>query len=468
MNDFADRVYDRRDWNALALGLLGVAVVGIAFGTVRMPWVIVGAVAGVLVLATAMAAPLALVAAMLMIGPVDLSFMTGGFKSLLPSLGGLDMNGIRLIGATAGFIAYIMFEPRAMRAALGAHGRLWLVFLGYAGATLALSISPLEGLRFLLKLAYPFLTFLIVIGVCDSRERIDKLMRYTLIGAAIMTILVNPLLVMSGGYRIENGFTRVGGLGVGDNPFALYLTIMLLIAFTRFMLRLEWLSLALSVVFMVWLALTMTRIAALAAVAGLAIIAMLGAFAAGNKKVLVGSALAAFAIAVVLTPQVLMRSLGFVPSPLELVQLARNPLVLYEAINWQGRELLWAILWVAFMGSPLVGLGLGSSSAVIRENFPDQSVDVAHNEYLRLSTDTGLLGVALFAAACIVWLTTAFRLSIRGDRMVREFAFPAVAGIVCWAIVSVTDNPFDYYTPFTQYIGFLVAGALVANGEASS
>jgi hypothetical protein len=51
-----------------------------------------------------------------------------------------------------------------------------------------------------------------------------------------------------------------------------------------------------------------------------------------------------------------------------------------------------------------------------------------------------------------------------GDGRAREFALPAFAGILAWAILSVTDNVFDYYAPFTQYIGFLCAGAL-ACGE---
>ncbi|HEX6559068.1 MAG TPA: O-antigen ligase family protein, partial [Longimicrobiales bacterium] len=127
---------------------------------------------------------------------------------------------------------------------------------------------------------------------------------------------------------------------------------------------------------------------------------------------------------------------------------------------WNGRELLWAILWGAFAASPIIGLGLGSSAAVIRETFPGQ-VRVAHNEYMRLATDTGVLGVLLFATAVIVWLVAALRLSRRGDRAVREFAFPAAATIVAWGVIAITDNAFDYYTDFTQYVGFLVAGAVV-------
>jgi O-antigen ligase len=211
----------------------------------------------------------------------------------------------------------------------------------------------------------------------------------------------------------------------------------------------------------VWLLLTATRIAALAAVTGILAIGLLSAVASGNRKVLLASLCVAVGAGTILLPTVLTRTLGTVPTLGELFQLVRNPLLLYNSINWNGRDLLWAILWGAFMASPIVGLGLGSSSAVIRETFPNQGVRVAHNEYMRLATDTGVLGVVLFATAVVLWLLAAVRLSRRGDRSVREYAFPAAAAILAWALIAITDNAFDYYADFTQYIGFLMAGAVV-------
>jgi hypothetical protein len=461
--------YERPGTNVLATGLLVIAAVGIAFGIVNMTWLVTGAVLGAAVLAVALTAPLVLVAVMLMIGPVDLSFVTGGFKSLFPGLGGLDMNGIRLLGATTGLVAYIMFEPRARRATMGPLGRMWIAFLVFAATTLAFSIDQLEGLRLLLKLAYPFLTFLIVIGLSDSREQVFKLMKYTLIAAVVLTVVINPILAWNGGYRVDlQGFVRVGGLGKGDNPFAFYCTAMLMIAFSRFMLRMQLRYLLLAVVMVVWIALTVTRIAALASVLGLFTIGLLAALGSGNRKALVGSVVGAAVVGLVLAPNVLERSLGFVPTFSNMVDLVRHPMSLYQSINWQGRELLWAILWGSFLAAPLAGRGLGSSTAVIRETFPDQSVSVAHNEYMRLATDTGIVGVTLFGLAVASWFLPAIRLCKHGDRYVREFAMPTVAIIVVWAVISITDNSFDTYTDFTQYIGFLLAGAVVCQAYPDS
>jgi O-antigen ligase len=400
---------------------------------------------------------------MLVVGPIDLSFITGGFKALFPGLGGLDMNGIRLVGASSGFVAYIMFEPRARAAAVGRLGMVWVAFLAYACATLVMSLDPLEGARLFLKLAYPFLTFLIVIGLADSRERLAALTRYALSAAALYALVINPILAVNGGYRIDpDGFLRVGGLGSGDNPFAFYVVVILLMVFTRFLLRAQLRYLAFSVVLVGWIALTGTRIAVLASAAGFCVLGLLISITSQNRKIVVASVLATAGVTAVLLPNALARTFGFVPSPGELFGLLRDPVALYTSINWQGRQLLWAILWGAFAASPLLGLGLGSSSAVIRETFPDQGVKVAHNEYMRIATDTGTIGVVLLVAAVLTWLVAAVRLSLRGDRTVREYAFPAAASIVACAFVAATDNAIDYYSPFTQYIGFLVAGAVVA------
>ncbi|HUP89496.1 MAG TPA: O-antigen ligase family protein, partial [Longimicrobiales bacterium] len=258
-----------------------------------------------------------------------------------------------------------------------------------------------------------------------------------------------------------------GGLGSGDNPFSFYCVAILFITFTRFVLRKRPMYLVFSVILVVWIALTVTRVAALASVVGLGVIGLLATYATGHRKLFFITATVVGVAGLAFAPNVLQRSLGFVPTAHELFQIVRNPVVLYNAINWQGRQLLWAIAWAAFMASPLFGLGMGSSAAVIRESFPDQDVKVVHNEYLRLAVDTGLIGVALFAVSIITWLVAAIRLSRNGDNFVRELAFPAVAGIVAWGLISITDNPFDYYAPFTQYVAFLVAGAVAAQESSS-
>ena len=453
----------------LGLALLSGAVVTVSLGAVHSPFVIAGAVLGAALLAIALMAPLALVAFMLVTGPLDLSFMTGGFKSLLPHLGGLDMNGIRLVGATAGFVAYIMFEPRSRAAAVGPLGRTWVVFLAFAATTLGFSLDRLEGMRLLFKLAYPFLTFLIVIGVAATRERAFMLMKWTLGAAALYTLVINPILVANGGYYVDyQGVLRVGGMGSAPAPFAYYLLAILMMVFARFTVRMQTSYLWFGLVLLVWIGLTGARIAALAAVVGVGTIGVLAAKSSGNRKILVGALVAVGLSAVVAVPTVLARTFGFVPTPGELFQLVRSPVALYNSINWGGRQLLWALLWAAFMGSPIFGLGLGSTVAVIRESFRGGAIHNAHNDYMRLATDTGLLGLLLFLAAIGTWLVAAVRFSRSNDSAVREFAFASVGTGLAFLVVAITDNANDYYTHLSQYLGFFLACAVIAHNDPQS
>ena len=452
-----------RDFGITPLGVAVVlASIAVSYGIVQQPWLLVGLVFGVIVLTVAITAPLALVACTLMLGAIDLSAMTGGFKSLFPQLGGLDMNGIRLVGATVGFAAYIMSAPAA-RAAIFSRAVLpYLIFLVYAFITLSSSFDPLEGLRLHLKLAYPLLTFLLIVGLCDDREKLERLANYTLVAAAVLIFVVNPLFTMQGGYRIDpDGFRRVRSLSGHENPFSFYLMIVMFMAFARLVYRRQTRYLLLSVGAVFWIMMTMTRITFLASIVGVLLIALLASMRQGSYRALAAALVVTAVLAIPGLPFILDRSLGFVPTPGELVSLISHPEALYSSINWQGRTNLWPIVWTGFMASPVIGLGLGSSGVVIRQHFPAEAATVAHNEYLRLAADTGMVGVILFAIAMFVWVGVTLRAIRRGDAQTAEFALPAFAGIIAWAIIAITDNPFDSYMYYTQYIGFLV-GATVA------
>ncbi|HEY0809220.1 MAG TPA: O-antigen ligase family protein [Longimicrobiales bacterium] len=450
----------------LELLLLGSAVVLISLGAVNMPWLTAGVVLGAAILAIALAAPLALVAAMLVIGPVDLSFLTGGFKALFPELGGLDMNGIRLLGATGGYIIFIMFEPRARAAAVSKLGRFWVAFLLFAGLTLALSIDRMEGARLFLKLAYPFLTFLVVIGLANTPERLAMITKLTLLSVVIYALIVNPIFVAYAGTEVDfQGNLRVSGLG-GTNGWAFYCTAMLMFTITRCFSRRNIWYFWLSAVLVVWIALTQTRIAALAAVMGIAIIGLLTALTSENRKTLIPAMVITGIISAAFVPFVMQRSVGFMPTPGELLHMVTDPAYLYRSINWQGRQVIWALLWSAFLASPVWGLGLGSATGLMRSYFGEGGLAVPHNEYIRLLTDTGTVGLLLFAMGMGVWLVTSIRMSRHAQREVREFAVAAAALAIAWIVIAITDNTIDYYNNFSQYVGFMMAGAVTAHANA--
>ncbi|MFW6078099.1 MAG: O-antigen ligase family protein [Gemmatimonadota bacterium] len=447
------------------LWLAGTALATVAAALVlaHRPWLAMGATFGGFLFLVLLVRPLVLIGVLLAIGAVDLSFITGGPKALLPGLGGLDMNGIRLVGLVGGVTLLTVLDRRLQRWVFGPEGRWYVLFLAFAGATLAFSPSPVEGLRLLFKLAYPFVVFIAVCGLVRTRADLERIGDGVLLAAAVLTLVVVPIHVMSGGYVVDaRGDLHVNAPGLDHNPFAFYLLAMLLLAYARYSARGEVRYLVLGGVFAVWIALTLSRTTLGGAIAGLVGAGAFGAVVARNYRALFGTAVLAAAVAVPLLPAALERSFGYIPSLGELWSLARDPAALYGEIYWAGRESFWPIVFRAFLTSPIIGLGLGASTAVLVRNTPSSWADVVHNEYLRLATDTGVIGVALFAVAILVWWRAVVRAARTGDELAREYALPAFAGIVAWAVVSFPGNAFDYYAPFTQYIGFFCAGAVAA------
>ncbi len=441
----------------------GVGVAAVAFLLAVQPWLAAGAVFGALLLWITINWPLAVVGFSIATGPFDFSFLTGGYKSLLPAMGGLDMNGIRLVGISAGLSLVILLDRRMLRGLLNRNVVWYLVFLGYALATVAHSLAPMEGLRLFFKLAYPLLIFLIVSSPDRKPEEVDRLVDWMLFGA-LFVLIINPILVVEGGFNIDrSGQFRVRGVGLHANPFSFYLLAVILVCVTRFSTRgFQRRYLFLAAGAGVWMMLTFTRVTVGAALAGLGGMVVYSALVNKRYKMAAWTGFIAFLIAAALTPTALERTFGHIPSPGELWSLVGNPTALYHSVNWEGREMFWALLAVAWMNKPLFGLGLGSSSALIERNFPPEAGLVAHNEYIRLGTDTGFVGDALFFWAVFQWLRTALEVGRTKAPRVQEFALPAMASIIAWAVIAGTDNAFDYYTPFTQYIGLLMGGAVVA------
>jgi len=88
------------------------------------------------------------------------------------------------------------------------------------------------------------------------------------------------------------------------------------------------------------------------------------------------------------------------------------------------RPVLAAIAWEMFCHQPLVGCGLGHYDAEHRNHLSNRDIDmpleqgrgyVQHNIWLSLLTETGLIGMTLFALLMVAWLRSAWRLWRAGN-----------------------------------------------------
>jgi hypothetical protein len=442
---------------------VGALVLGAGLATV--PWMTAGLFLGAVLFLLTLARPLTVLGLMLAIGAMDFSVITGG--EVLEQWGGIDMNGLRLIGIVIALAAVMVVEPRAARHAFSPRARWYGLFILYGGVTLTYSILPLDGARLLLKLAYPLLLFVAVLAVVRERRDLERLMSWALAGGAFIAVILVPLLVLFGQYQFgAYGRMYAAGPVLNTSVLSFYMLIVGLMAFGRFAVRRQPVYLLLAVAAGVWIILCMTRIALLATIVGFLVIAAYSAWRDRDFRVPLIAAAVMLLVVIPLTPIALERTFGVRPTVAELVQLAGDPVGLYHRMNFQGREIIWPVVGKAFLASPVLGQGLGVSTHYVVNTIDPAGGAVVHNEYLRLAADTGLIGLTLFTTAMMIWLVAVVR-GGRAPGLVREFAVPAVAGMVAWAVIALTDNPFDYYAAFTQYIAFLVAATVaLSDGEA--
>jgi O-antigen ligase len=146
-------------------------------------------------------------------------------------------------------------------------------------------------------------------------------------------------------------------------------------------------------------------------------------FAARDRAMLILSALALLPVLAVLAG-----ALGDV----RLFNVVAN-----ETGNLSGRGLLWPAFEAAAAQSPWFGWGAGSGNAVIS---PDSVIVqqlhtwAAHNEYLRIDVEGGLIGRTLLIALFAGWIIVRTHRLRPSDRRIIRLAFVAYAGH------AATDN----------------------------
>lgn len=124
--------------------------------------------------------------------------------------------------------------------------------------------------------------------------------------------------------------------------------------------------------------------------------------------------------------------------------------------NLSGRDVIWPYFLDAIESRPLFGFGLGAGKLIVDPEDPQIRLirsNAAHNEYLRLSVDAGIIGCAAIFVSIIAWIWAGTRQAAPVEKLVLRSA------LVAALVHSAFDNTLIASTAVMQFSFFAAAMA---------
>ena len=122
--------------------------------------------------------------------------------------------------------------------------------------------------------------------------------------------------------------------------------------------------------------------------------------------------------------------------------------------RFSGRDVIWPYFLDAIETRPLFGYGLGAGKLIVDPEDPAIRLirsNAAHNEYLRLAVDAGIVGVTLIFLGIIAWIWAGTRRGPATERLVLR------AALVAALLHGAFDNTLIASTAVIQFAWFHAA-----------
>jgi putative inorganic carbon (hco3(-)) transporter len=128
------------------------------------------------------------------------------------------------------------------------------------------------------------------------------------------------------------------------------------------------------------------------------------------------------------------------------------------------RLAIWGGAFTVFARSPLLGIGFGNLRALMGGllNLPEGWTGDAHNLYLELLAETGLIGFVVFGILIVLALRTALRRLHKTQNHFNKMIALAVFAAICGVLVHGTVDYLFHTTPQVTALFFLVLALLSA------
>ena len=404
-------------WLASVLALVGLVLVGLA-------------------------GPMTLLALVVAFTGVSLNFLA----NIQQDLGKLDVIRVLLVFGGCGML---MLRERAQVAAECRRVSLYVVLLVFAIASLSWSPSPIDGLWFFSRLAYPFLTFILVRLVL-ARHGERAIISLLVLGSWVATVVNLSVSVVGLSSFTGPGYEGRYAGSLHPNSLGLFCVISALIMYG------------------LW---SHYRRNGFAIVVG---ILLVQAVATGSRTAMIagGSAFMVFDLlrkralrtagwlVVGLCLWVAIPTLGQRTS--EAVDSGAGSSQFLSGVNLSGRSMLWADVYAAMMGDQmLLGRGLGATEAFFKTRYT--SVRSVHNGYVQVSVDLGVVGLILLLGFLVLMGIDAGR--HRESRRARP-PYPelTIALLVGLLLTSAMESTFAGYA-FPMTLLWIMYALSISNGS---
>jgi putative inorganic carbon (HCO3(-)) transporter len=128
------------------------------------------------------------------------------------------------------------------------------------------------------------------------------------------------------------------------------------------------------------------------------------------------------------------------------------------------RLAIWGGAFTVFVQSPLIGVGFGNLRGLMGGllNLPDGWTGDAHNLYLELLAETGIIGFFIFSALIMLALRAALKQIRRPQSDFCKMIAMAAFGAICGVLVHGTVDYLFHTTPQVTALLFLFLGLLGA------
>lgn len=264
-------------------------------------------------------------------------------------------------------------------------------------------------------------------------------------GSAVIPLAVAAYQVSSGTRIFQaGGFSRITGTFLHPNPFAIYLTLVLVMGMALVPHVRGWARVGLVALIgpcVVFLILTYTRTAWIAALVGLLVVGALQ-----SRKLIVGLLVGA-AVILVAVPSVLGR-FADVGEERHLSGTPGNSLV------W--RFEYWGTALSLVEGHTITGIGLKMTQ------FETEEAKAPHNDFIRTYVETGLLGLGAYLALLVALVRTARRsVATALPGLDRGLAVGFAGCVTAFLLISVVSNVISQVVLLWYVAAFAVLTASV-------